>query len=92
LKIFEAMSMAKPVVSTSIGAEGLPVKNNEHIVLADDPASFADSTVRLLHDASRREQLGRAARHLVEENHSWATVSRYFALALEGVVHQAVKE
>lgn len=92
LKIFEAMSMAKPVVSTSIGAEGLPVKNNEHIVLADNPTSFADSTVRLLHDASRREQLGRAARHLVEENYSWATVSRYFALALEGVVDQAVKE
>jgi sugar transferase (PEP-CTERM/EpsH1 system associated) len=92
LKIFEAMSMAKAVVSTSIGAEGLPVENNKHIVLADDPASFADATVRLLHDPSRREQLGQAARHLIEENYSWATVSRDFVLTLETVVDRAVKE
>lgn len=86
LKIFEAMSMAKAVVSTSIGAEGLPVNKDEHIILADDPASFAESTVRLLLDASRREQIGEAARHLVQENYSWATVTMGFARALESVV------
>ena len=86
LKIFEAMSMAKAIVSTSIGAEGLPVTNGEHILLADDPASFAESTVRLLGNASRRTQIGQAARHLVQENYSWATVSKGFAQALESVV------
>jgi len=90
LKIFEAMSMAKAVVSTSIGAEGLPVNKDQHILLADDPASFADSTARLLLDASRREQLGQAARRLVQENYSWAAVSTGFARALEGVVNGQV--
>jgi sugar transferase (PEP-CTERM/EpsH1 system associated) len=86
LKIFEAMSMAKAIVSTSIGAEGLPVNNGEHILLADDPASFAESTVRLLGNASRRTQIGQAARHLVQENYSWATVSKGFAQVLDCVV------
>ena len=89
LKIFEAMSMAKAVVSTSIGAEGLPVNKNQHILLADDPASFAESTVRLLLDTSQRGQIGQAARHLVEENYSWATVSMGFAQALESVLDRA---
>ena len=89
LKIFEAMSMAKAVVSTSIGAEGLPVKNGEHLLMADDPASFAESTLRLLRNASQRAQFGQAARHLVEEHYSWATVSKDFAQALENVVKKA---
>ena len=58
LKIFEAMSMAKAVVSTSIGAEGLPVKNGEHLLMADEPASFAESTIRLLGNDSRRAEIG----------------------------------
>jgi sugar transferase (PEP-CTERM/EpsH1 system associated) len=85
IKIFEAMSMEKAVVSTSIGAEGLPVRNGEHLLIADDPANFAESTLRLLGNASQRAQIGRAARHLVEENYSWATVSKSFAQALENV-------
>ena len=89
LKIFEAMSMAKAVVSTSIGAEGLPVKNGEHLLMADDPASFAESTLRLLGNASQRAEIGEAARHLVQENYSWATVSKGFAQVLENVVKRA---
>jgi len=86
LKIFEAMSMAKAVVSTSIGAEGLPVKNGEHLLIADDPPTFAESTLRLLGNPSQRAQIGQAARHLVQENYSWATVSKGFAQALESAV------
>ncbi len=86
LKIFEAMSMAKAVVSTTIGAEGLPVRDGEHLLIADDPASFAESTISLLGNAPRRAQIGLAARHLVVENYSWATVSKDFAEVLENVV------
>jgi sugar transferase (PEP-CTERM/EpsH1 system associated) len=86
LKIFEAMSMAKAVVSTSIGAEGLPVRNGEHLLVADDPAGFAESTLQLLADPSQRARIGRAARHLVEENYSWATVSRGFTQELENAL------
>ena len=38
LKIFEAMAMGKAVVSTTVGAEGLPVTDGEHLLLADEPA------------------------------------------------------
>ena len=48
--------MAKAVVSTSIGAEGLPVKDGEYFLVADDPTSFAENTLRLLGDATRRAQ------------------------------------
>jgi polysaccharide biosynthesis protein PslH len=89
LKIFEAMAMAKAVVSTSIGAEGLPVKNGEHLLVADDPASFAESTLRLLGDAPQRAQIGQAARRLIEENYSWAMVAKGFGQVLENVVNQA---
>lgn len=89
LKIFEAMSMAKGIVSTSIGAEGLPVKNSEHLLIADDPESFAQSTLRLLSNASQRAQIGCSARRLVEQNYSWAKVSQIFAQVLESLIERA---
>ena len=58
LKIFEAMAMGKAVVSTTVGAEGLPVTSGEHLLLADEPRTFARAVVRLLRDVGRR----RAAR------------------------------
>ena len=89
LKIYEAMSMAKPVVSTSIGAEGLPVLNGEHLLLADDADSFAERTLQLLGNARQRAKLGQAARCLVERKYSWVTVSVGFTKALEYAVGQA---
>lgn len=89
LKIFEAMSMAKAVVSTSIGAEGLPVNDGEHLLIADDPSTFAESTLQLLGNAAQRTRIGQTARQLVEENYGWATVSAGFAQVLEIVINQA---
>jgi polysaccharide biosynthesis protein PslH len=86
LKIFEAMAMAKAVVSTTIGAEGLPVQHGSELLLADAPDDFARSVVRLLQDAATRRTLGRAARELVETKYSWASVARDFASALEAVL------
>ena len=48
LKIFEAMAMGKAVVSTTIGAEGLPGDRGSDIILADEPAQFAEGVYRLL--------------------------------------------
>ena len=76
LKIFEAMAMAKAVVSTTIGAEGLPVTNNRDILLADDAGSFAQSVLRLLRDVNERRQLESAARSLVAEHFDWSAVAR----------------
>src|SRR5262249_40285487 len=59
LKIFEAMAMERPVVSTTIGAEGLPVRDREDIVLADGIDAFADEVADLLLDPARARDLGR---------------------------------
>jgi polysaccharide biosynthesis protein PslH len=86
LKIFEAMAMGKAVVSTTIGAEGLPVRDGKHLLLADSAPDFASRIVELLRDAPRREALGAAARKLVEESYSWEAVTKIFANVLESVV------
>ncbi len=78
LKILEALAMAKPVVSTTIGAEGLPLTPGTHFLQADAPSDFAAAVVGLLRDAPRRRELGEAGRRLVEERHGWPGVAREF--------------
>ena len=82
LKIFEAMSMAKAVVSTTIGAEGLPVTSGRDVEIADEPARFAHSVVHLMRDADARRAIESAARALVVERYDWAAVSKDFESAL----------
>jgi len=89
LKIFEAMAMGKAVVSTSVGAEGLPVRSGENIALADSPKDFADSVTALLRDPAERKRLGTAARTLVQEKYSWPKVAEGFARILQDVVAQS---
>ena len=86
LKIFEAMAMNKAVVSTSVGAEGLPVRPGENILLADAPQDFADSVVSLLRDPNQRRRLGTAARALVQESYGWPRVAENFAHTLHSAV------
>ncbi len=78
LKIFEALAMGKAVVSSTVGAEGLPLTPGTHFVQADDPAQFANAVVALLRDPARRRALGSAGRSLVEQRYSWAHVAREF--------------
>jgi sugar transferase (PEP-CTERM/EpsH1 system associated) len=82
LKIFEAMAMGKAVVSTSVGAEGLPVANGEHVVLADRPETFAREIVRLLRDTDERRRLETAACTLVVERYDWSAVAGELEQAL----------
>jgi len=82
LKIFEAMSMGKAIVSTTIGAEGLPLADGAHLLLADDPRAFADAVVRVLRDIPQRRALETAARRLVVERYDWAAVAGVFERAL----------
>jgi glycosyltransferase involved in cell wall biosynthesis len=82
LKIFEAMAMAKAVVSTTIGAEGLPVTDGRNIVIADDPARFASEVVRLGRTPAARIALERAARDLVVRHYDWSAVAGDFERAL----------
>jgi polysaccharide biosynthesis protein PslH len=75
LKILEAMAAGAPVVSTSIGAEGLEVADGENIVLADRPDHFAEEVVALLRDAERGKKLCTAARQMVESCYDWAAIA-----------------
>ena len=75
LKIFEAMAMGKAVVSTGVGAEGLPIEPGKHALIADEPSAFARAVVRLIRDVDRRRQLERAARALVLERYDWSAVA-----------------
>jgi glycosyltransferase involved in cell wall biosynthesis len=75
LKIVEAMAMGKPIVSTTLGAEGIDALPGRDILIADEPESFATSVVRLLDDAPLRARLGESARRLAVERYSWTTVA-----------------
>jgi glycosyltransferase involved in cell wall biosynthesis len=70
-KLLQAMAMGKAIVSTRIGAEGLPVEDGRHLLLADEPESFARAVVGLLHDAPRAEALGKQGAMLVSEHFDW---------------------
>jgi polysaccharide biosynthesis protein PslH len=91
MKIFEAMAMGKPVVSTRIGAEGLPVNDGKDILMADDPVAFAEATLALLRDQGRRRALGAAGRRLVTESFSWDSVARHFTDICQDVVEHKMR-
>lgn len=86
IKIFEAMAQGVPVVSTTIGAEGLPVPDGEAILLADDPASFAVAVSRILDSPVLAEDLSRRARELVVRDHGWEAVTAIFTDLLQAGV------
>jgi len=71
LKILEAWAAALPVVSTRLGAEGLPAEDGRQILLADDSVKFADAVTRLLGNETLRADLGQAGRCLLEAQFTW---------------------
>jgi glycosyltransferase involved in cell wall biosynthesis len=74
LKILEAMAQEKPVVSTSVGCEGLEVIPDKDIIIANDPKEFADRTVKLLEDEGLRIKIGLNGRKLVEAKYDWRII------------------
>jgi polysaccharide biosynthesis protein PslH len=75
LKILESMALGRPVVSTTIGCEGLDVVEGEHLLIADSPEQFAEKTVRLLTDQRLRQYISTRARKLVETYYDWNEVA-----------------
>jgi polysaccharide biosynthesis protein PslH len=86
IKIFEAMAMGKAVVSTTLGAEGLPVTPGLNILIADHPRDFASAVVRVLRDPELAARLGASARALVEEKFTWKTAAAQFERILQDTV------
>lgn len=75
LKILEAWSMGKAVVSTTLGAEGLPARNGENILLADTTEDFARAVLQLWHDRHLTERIGQAGRQVVECLYGWDVIA-----------------
>lgn len=76
LKILESMAFGVPVVSTSIGCEGLDVTNGKNILIADTPKTFAENVIRILNDQSLRDKLIQNGRKLVEEKYDWDIIAQ----------------
>jgi glycosyltransferase involved in cell wall biosynthesis len=90
LKILEAAAMAKPMVSTTIGAEGLNFEDGREIVLADAPQPFAEAVARLLEDRAYGAALGAAARRKVETAYSFESLRSALRAALAPLEAAAV--
>jgi glycosyltransferase involved in cell wall biosynthesis len=78
LKILEVMAAGVPVVSTTVGAEGLPLVADRHLLIADTAERFGAQTAVLLKDRAMADRLVEAARTEVVESHSWDRCSRIF--------------
>ena len=76
LKVLDAMAMGKPVVSTTIGCEGLRVTHGENILVADTPQDFASRLVQLFEEPDLRRRLGAAGRALVEREYCWERIGQ----------------
>jgi glycosyltransferase involved in cell wall biosynthesis len=75
LKIVESLCIGCPVLSTTIGAQGLDLRDGEHLLLADTPAEFAAAARRLAGDAALRERLRVAGRRQVLAHYSSASTN-----------------
>lgn len=76
LKIVEAMAMGKPIVATTLGAEGIEAVPGRDLLIEDEPAAFAEAARRLLADPDLAARIGAAARRLAVERYSWAEAAR----------------
>jgi glycosyltransferase involved in cell wall biosynthesis len=76
VKILEAWAAGTAVVSTTLGAAGLECRNGEHLLLADDPGSFAGAVSELLSSSAARNKIGAAGRKFYEERFTWPAAWR----------------
>lgn len=74
IKILEAFAYGVPVVSTTVGAEGLAVRHGEHLLIADAPEDFARACMTLLTDEALRERLVANGRQLLEDTYTWSNI------------------
>ncbi len=86
LKVLQALSMAKPVVGTSLGCAGLGLRHEEHLLLADDPAAFAAAISRLLDNPPLGQTLARNARAHIQQQFDWRVLVPRLEAALQQII------
>lgn len=92
-KVLEALLAARPVVSTTLGVEGIGVEHERHLLLADRPDTFAQSVIRLLDDWTENngvfgQELGHAARAFVARHYAWDKI----VPTLESLYHDLISQ
>ena len=88
IKVFEAMAMAKAVVVSPIGAEGLPLTDRENVLVAGSAEAMAAGCIELLGDPDLRRRLGARARATVVDGHDWSVVAAALIRICEHVIHR----
>ncbi len=88
IKIYEGMAVGKATVSTTIGAEGLDVTHGKDIILADDPAAFANAIVLLLKDEAARRRF-EAAAAATAQKYDWPVITQQFVEVLQATIERA---
>lgn len=88
-KVVEGLAMARPMVSTTVGCEGIDVRDGEHLLVADGADAFAAAVVRLFDDVRLGAALGHAGREFVEREYSWDGAGERLADVHERVATQA---
>ena len=79
LKIYEALAMERPLVSTTIGAEGLPLEPGKHIKIGDDPGAFAQAVLTLLNNPAAADRMGRTSADYIREHFGWDAAAEAFS-------------
>jgi glycosyltransferase involved in cell wall biosynthesis len=74
VRILEALALAMPIVTTTIGLEGIDAKNDEEVLVSDTPDDFAAAVIRLMGDADLQTRLAQNGRRLAEETYDWRVV------------------
>jgi glycosyltransferase involved in cell wall biosynthesis len=91
LKILEAMALGRPVVSTTIGCEGLDVVDGEHILIADSAELFVEQTVRLLTDKVLYQKIATNARRLVVDRYDWDAIAAKLEQVYIGLITGSIQ-
>ncbi|HOM73350.1 MAG TPA: glycosyltransferase family 4 protein, partial [Armatimonadota bacterium] len=86
VKILNALSMGLPVVSTSVGCEGIGTEAGRHLLVADTPDDFAEAVIRILSNHKLRVELGQEGREFVLANYSWDSIYKRIDAALDSLV------
>ncbi len=91
LKIVEALAMAQPVISTTVGCEGIAVTSGHELLLADSPADFAAAVIGVLRHPAQAAALGAAGRALALSTYSWPVVAQPLLAAWQALAENAAR-